>query len=269
MRKLTSLLGWLALATSSSAHELWIEPEFFQVDSGQPVVAELLNGQEFVGVSLPYATRSIVRLEAATHGELDEITGRLGDRPAIRISPEDGLLSIGYESKSQNLRYKDWAKFQAFADHKGFSNARAIHEERDLSFDEFSEGYTRFSKSLIGVGGAQGEPFVFGFEFEIASLDNPIISKDNVVPMRLLYQSSALADHQVEVFERSPDGKVEITYLQTDAEGIISIPTKSGHQYMLDAVYFREPSDELLERMDVDWETLWANLTFARPNGVD
>jgi hypothetical protein len=34
---------------------------------------------------------------------------------------------------------------------------------------------------------------------------------------------------------------------------------------MLDSVVFRPPSNALLERMEVDWETLWANLTFAVP----
>ena len=53
--------------------------------------------------------------------------------------------------------------------------------------------------------------------------------------------------------------------VQTDGEGIATIPVKSEHSYMLDAVVLREPTVQLAADTDAAWETLWANLTFMAP----
>ena len=51
----------------------------------------------------------------------------------------------------------------------------------------------------------------------------------------------------------------------TDSEGRVTVPVKSGHRYMLDAVVLREPSANLAEATGAVWESLWANLTFEVP----
>jgi hypothetical protein len=67
------------------------------------------------------------------------------------------------------------------------------------------------------------------------------------------------------VFEKAPDETVIITTVRTDAEGIATVPVKSGYTYMLDAVVLREPSDEVAAETGAVYQTLWANLTFAAP----
>jgi len=77
--------------------------------------------------------------------------------------------------------------------------------------------------------------------------------------------AKGLKDGQVELFEKAPDGTVEITLYRTDAEGIATLPVKAGHSYLVDHVVLRIPSDELIEASEVEWETLWADLTFGVP----
>lgn len=267
MLKLVSpFFAFVCFATNAFGHELWIEPEIFQVETGARVSAEIVNGQKFEGLSLPYATRSIIRLELSVEGQRTPIEGRLGDRPAIKLNDlSDGLNVIGYESKASFLRYSEWEKFQAFADHKDFPNALEKHLARGLSQDEVLEGYSRFSKALLGVGSANGLDHPFGFEAELVALNNPYLT-NGPLSVALLYQGAPLPDHQIEVFDRDPDGVVSTSFLRTGPQGTAEMHPASGHVYMLDAVIFREASDKILERMDVQWETLWANLTFAAPN---
>lgn len=256
------------LSLPVSAHELWIEPEQFEYDQGQSINAALINGIEFKGNSLVYATRSIVRLERQSGSQNIPIEGELGTRPAIQLTDiGEGLLVLGYESKASRLGYKDWDKFQAFADEKGFEDALAMHQSRDIPLENFDEGYTRFSKSLIAVGDGGGADRAFGFEAEIVALTNPYSDEfTGDFTATVLLNGAPLVDAPVDVFERAADGSISRRLQHTDASGILVLPVQAGHDYMLDAVIFRAPSDALLERMDVDWETLWANLTFGVPN---
>lgn len=255
------------LSNIASAHEFWIEPETYQTESGGAVNAALVNGQDFSGVSIAYLSRSIVRLEYRSGNALRRITGALGDRPAIQLSDmPDGLLVLGYESRPSKLVYEDWQLFKDFADKKGLEDALGVHTEMGLDPESFTEGYTRFSKSLVQVGSGSGDDQAFGFETEFIALINPYTAGDlQVMSAQLFYQDAPRPDALVEVYQRDGDGVVTKFVLQTDSDGIVEVPVKSGHDYMLDSVVFRPPSNALLERMEVDWETLWANLTFAVP----
>lgn len=227
----------------------------------------MINGVDFAGNSLVYATRSIVRLERQVGSENVSIDGKLGSRPAIQLTDiPEGLLVLGYQSVASRLNYSKWEKFQAFADEKGLENALDVHLSRGLSPEKFGEGYTRYSKSLIGVGDAKGTDRPFGFEAELVANTNPYTNQNNQFDVTLLYQGQPLPDAQIDVFSRSGDGVVDRQTIRTDMNGQARFMTKAGYDYMLDAVIFREPSDVLLQRMQVEWETLWANLTFAVPD---
>ncbi|MDG1736468.1 MAG: DUF4198 domain-containing protein [Paracoccaceae bacterium] len=256
-----------ACTTPVLAHELWIEPEAFEAQSGGAVNAALVNGQDFEGRSLAYATRSIERLEYLSGGTFHDIEGLLGSRPAIQLNDvRDGLLILGYVSKAARLNYKTWDKFAAFAEKKGLENALSTHTAMGIDPQEFDEGYTRFSKSLVGVGSALGSDQTFDFEAEFVALDNPYSNDLTEISLTLNYQTEPRSNALVEVFERDGMGSISKFNATTNDEGIVTIPVKPGHAYMLDTVVFRAPSAKLLDRMEVDWETLWANITFAIPN---
>jgi uncharacterized GH25 family protein len=262
---LTSLFLAAILPMSLLAHEFWIEPEAFQVESGAEVTAHLKNGQGFDGFTLPYATRSIVRLEQAAGGEVSAIEGRLGDRPAIRLpDAAEGLFVLGYESVASHLKYNDWAQFEAFTAHKSLGPATEMQAARGFSQDEITEGYTRFSKALVAVGTGKGADHEFGFETELLALANPYTNPQEFA-VRWLYLGAPRPHEQIEIFARDPQGNVTVTTTRTDAAGEARIALAPGVTYMLDAVILRPPSDKLLQRMDVQWESLWANLTFAVP----
>jgi hypothetical protein len=85
------------------------------------------------------------------------------------------------------------------------------------------------------------------------------------MPVRVLYRGAPRADEQVEIFEKAADNSVTVSTVRTDAGGVAVIPVKPGFTYMLDSVVLREPEAALAAELDVVWESLWANLTFAVP----
>jgi len=170
----TLALSLTLLATPINAHEFWIEPQKYQVDIEEPIVAELVNGEDFFGPKLAYLPQRFQHFALFYDGGTGKVPGRVGDTPAVQVDPiGDGLHVFAYQSKPSVVTYDNWEKFQKFVDHKDFGDVRSRHDERGLSVEIFGEVYTRYSKSLVGVGSGAGSDQRVGLETEIVALTNP------------------------------------------------------------------------------------------------
>lgn len=270
MRILAALFALtLALPAPSRllAHEFWIEPLAYSIAPGDRLQGTLLNGQEFEGSQLAYLPMRFTRFTLASGMRQGTVENRIGARPALDTEPlAEGLHVISYASVMATLDYAEWEKFLAFAAHKDFADIEARHDARGLSRTDFKEGYWRYAKSLIGVGNGLGRDFRTGLDVEFVALDNPYTDDlSDGLRVQLFYLEDTLPDSQVELFEKAPDGRVDVTLHRTNAEGIATLPVKAGHSYLIDHVVLREPSAQLAEDAGIVWETLWAALTLAIP----
>ena len=258
----------LVLALPAHAHEFWIAPLSYQVESGATVQAHFRNGENFEGGTFAYFPQRSRRFDMLVGDDVIPLAPRPGDKPAFTLpdgTPE-GLLVVVHETAPSSLTYRNWDKFLAFAAHKDFPNAAADHIDAGWPQDKFRESYTRHVKALIAHGDGAGADRALGLETEFIALTNPYDTsfKQNM-KISLLYQGTPRPDAQVEVFEKAPDGTVAITLHRTDAEGQADIPVKQGYEYLFDAVVLR-PADNPDVDPDVPlWETLWAALTFKVP----
>lgn len=253
-------------ASTIQAHELFLQPQSYQIDVGAPLVAEVKVGEEFDGGRSIYNPNKFRRFEYAFGDRIEDVPGRLGDLPSVNVLTEvDGLHVVVHTSTDQRLKYTEFAKFKAFAEHKDLTQAIAAHKARGLPVDAFYEAYSRYAKSLISVGDGAGQDRSYGLETEIVALVNPYTDELNgEMPVQVFYQGTIRVDAQIELFERM-GSDVDITFHRTDDDGIARLPVKPGAQYMVDAVVIREPDAALATQLDAVWETLWANLTFAVP----
>ncbi len=265
MRKLALLLG--LLAGPVSGHEFWLEPLAYQVSPNARLAANIVNGQDFEGVILPYLTQRFVHFKAFSGGKSIDVAGRAGDTPALDTQAiNEGLNVIAYQARYSIVSYETWEKFASFATHKDLGDLLPRHLERGLPTEDFKELYARYSKTLIGVGNSEGSDRRIGLETEIVALTNPYTDDlSSGVKVQLFYKADARANSQIEIFEKSPSDSVTSFYLRTDGNGIATIPVKSGHSYMADAVVLREPSQNNASATGAVYETLWANLTFQAP----
>lgn len=250
------------------AHEFWVEPQNFQVESGAPLIADLRNGQQFKGATLAYFKTQTSRFELITADGTAPVEARMGDIPALNtVAPQDGLLVILHETGTSTLKYTEWEKFTNFVKHKDFVGVLAAHKARSIPETPFTEAYRRFAKALVGVGASAGMDSETGMETEFVALGNPYTDpSEDGLAVRLLYQGEPRADAQIEVFDRAPDKTVAITYLRTDTAGEANIPLVAGHTYLLDAVVLRPMNEAEPFSPDLPvWESLWAALTFAVP----
>jgi len=266
MRLIPTLFACLS-ALPATAHELWIEPLDFQIQPDSKFEAHIVNGQEFAGMRLAYIPRRFENFVVVNSGGIQAIDGRIGDLPAVQVDAlPEGLNVFAYKSRVATVEYETYDKFQSFVDHKALGNTQEDHEARGLPLENFFEAYWRFSKSLVAVGDGAGADQRLGLETEIVALENPYT--DDIadgLEVQLFYLDQPVPSYQIEIFERDASGAVTIQTVQTNEDGIASIPVRPAHDYMLDSVILREPSPELAEKTQTVWETLWANMTFAVP----
>lgn len=251
----------------AAAHEFWIEPLAYQVAADGKLEAHIVNGEEFFGQKLPYLPQRFENFVMFAGEEAARVQGRPGDNPAMNVDPlGEGLHIAAYQANNATVNYENWEKFQRFVDHKDFGDILSAHEARGLPLENFGELYSRYAKTLIGVGHAEGADRRVGLETEIVALANPYTDDlSDGMTVQVFYRNDVRADTQIEIFEKAPDGSVMIGLFRTDEDGIGTFPVKPGHRYMVDAVVLREPNDEERAATGTVWETLWANLTFAVP----
>lgn len=253
---------WGSLA---SAHEFWISPDAYVVANGEQVQAQLRVGQEFSGGGYSFNPRNFNRFDLVQGDTVTPVKGRLGDTPALNMAaPQEGLLVVVHETTANTLTYTQMEKFGNFARHKDFEWALDAHVERGLSTERFKELYHRYAKSLIAVGNAAGADREVGLKTEIIALANPYTDDIDRLPVQVLLDGAPRADVQIELFERAPDGTVDITLHRTDANGRGEVPVKAGHEYLVDAVALLplEPDDDPNSPV---WWSVWASLTFKMP----
>lgn len=247
------------------AHEFWIEPQVFEVPSGDPVVASIHVGSKLKGASYSFNPRNFIRFDIVTDAGVQAVEGRIGDQPALNMVPQGtGLATIVHVTRDYSLTYRAWEKFTGFCTHKDFKWAIDRHLERGLGQERVHERYSRHAKSLVALGDGAGADRNFGLLTEIVALANPYTDDlDGGFPVQVFYKGQPRADVQVELFERDPAGAVAIRLYRTNAEGRAVLDVAPGHFYLVDSVVMRELA--VTEEKDPAWESLWASLTFQVP----
>lgn len=265
---------------AANAHEFWLQPEQYVVAPGDAAQATIRVGQDFKGNSYSFNPNDFERFELLTAGELTPVAGKLGDRPALNVDdPAEGLLIGVHQSDLERLTYKEFEKFAAFARMEGEDEVIEAHRARDLPASGFEEVYRRFAKTYLKIGdvslddGGQDKPV--GMALELVALANPYEAGRADVPFQLLRDGEPEADAQVAVWSRVfgatdeagnvPEG--ERVLLRTDSDGRVVIPTVAGREYLASAVLIEEPgAEELAERADAVWYSLWASATWLATN---
>jgi uncharacterized GH25 family protein len=261
-------LACALISTAVNAHEVWIEPQDWQLPEGSDIAAQVLNGEEFRGQMLSWQPRAIKRAEKWEGDSSSALSGRLGDIPAISASAQtDSLLTLLYETNHNTVTYEAYEKFTSFLNEKGFERVIAEHAGRNLPREGIKEAYSRHAKALVAVGAGQGADAPRGMVIELVALDNPYTS-DTAAPLRfqVFYEGAVLPQNRVTLFDKAPDGAVVTTFGQSDAEGIVAFEVTEGHTYLVDTVMIRPTSrDLLIQTRGAVWESLWASLTFQVP----
>jgi hypothetical protein len=112
----------------------------------------------------------------------------------------------------------------------------------------------------VGDGPTSGFDQAVGLLVEIVPETSPFAwQPGDRLSFRVLFAGLPLADQQVKLIHLDmPDLRL---VSRTDREGRVEFLPPRGGPWMVAAVYMRRASG----RDEIDWESLWANLTLALP----
>jgi uncharacterized GH25 family protein len=254
------LLAWLS-AIPMFGHDFWIEPSTFRPAVGQMITASLLVGQDFAGDPVP---RSVQLMDSFTVRE----TG--GERPIVGMENRDpagylrleksGIAVIGYRSKPYPLELAA-DKFEDFLKLEGLENIRALRLQRGESKKPDRERFFRYAKSIVLTGQAtasDGAAFdqVFGYRLELIPETNPMTATPLCV--RILFEGKPLAGALVTAIPR--DNPLLRISARSDRAGHVTLNLPGPGVWLVKSVQIvPAPAGA-----NVDWESLWASLTFQR-----
>ena len=263
-------VGLLAglMSLPSSAHEFWLEPSDFQPKVGDVVTVDLVIGTHFYGFSSPYTPDEIAAFGLIDAAGNTPITGRFGDMPAGQfVVAQVGLSLLYHQTTPSYVTYTKPEKFISFAVEKGFADVAARYQKQTAENFRLVEKYRRFAKSLIMVGPASGQDQLLGLEMELVALTNPYkqsVSKEFTVAV---YESGVpRPGAQVTVFIRHTPSDVEKKIIIADERGRVHLSLLPGRHYLFDSVKL-QPIKDSDPIKNAEWESLWAALTFAVPDG--
>ena len=264
-----SIISMSAMASPGLAHEFWIAPEQWQAPAHQALKVRLLIGTNFKGFQRIYLPARFSHFDLTGPRSQRDFIGRLGDRPAGQITPQDqGLHIIRHITTAETLDYDDFEKFKTFTQNKGLVDAISQHRKRQLPETGFVEHYMRFAKSLVAIGHANGEDQVLGMAVEITAMENPYLINQDRLVLRLDRDGKPWANTQVMVLTKpmgpAADDAVIIDKYRTDGVGRVTITIRRRHMHLVDAVSL-SPIDADSNKDGAVWLSRWASLTFARP----
>ena len=241
-----------------SAHDFWLEPSSYHPAVGETVSVALRVGQDFVGDPVPRSTKLIDSFVVRDARKEWPVNGFENQDPAglLRID-NNGVAIVSYRSKANPLELPA-PKFEEFLRREGLDRIAAARAKRGETNQPDREQFFRYAKTLLRTGDAKAPAIAHlaGFRYDIVPESNPWSAQP--LRVRLLFDGKPAAGMMVSAVHRDdPNAKASA---RTDAQGRATLALPKQGVWLVKSVYMIEaPKDS-----GVDWESLWASVTFER-----
>ncbi len=249
----------LLAASPVWAHDFWIEPSTFRPAVGQLFTTSLLVGPDFAGDPIPRSTQLMDTFTVREGASERPVVGMENRDPAgyVRIE-KPGIAVIGYRSKPYPLELAA-DKFEEFLKLEGLDNIKAIRQQRGESKKPDRERFFRFAKSIVLADATAGDsPFdqTFGYRLELIPETNPMTATP--LRVRIVFEGKPLAGALVTAIQRdNPSVRISA---RSDRGGHVTLNLTTPGVWLVKSVQMVPAPPGT----DVDWESLWASLTFQR-----
>lgn len=261
----------LLLTTSAFAHEYWLAPLSYQGTTGDTLVVRAYVGTGHRGDVKPLATRRIQRLEARTTRRVDlKGLGVNGAEDYARlVLPDAGGVSVAFQSDFANIELPA-DEFEAYLRLEGLEDTRRERERTQSTSRPGRERYARCCRTWIRGTDLSRVLEPVGLALEVVPTADPTVLKR--APFLVLLRGKPLAGALVRAWNRpldqgarpfavaSRDSLGPVYEGRTRADGTLTLPVDRDGEWMISCVHM-EPSES---RSEADWQSLWANFTFAR-----
>jgi len=265
MSRLFAAAVTLLTCSVAAAHDFWIEPSTFRPATGRNFSASLLVGQNFAGDPIARSRELIESFTVRDASGERPVNGFEGQDPAgiLRLDAP-GVAIIGYRSKPWPLELAA-DKFEQFLRDEELDDIRALRAKRGETQKPDRERFFRFAKAIVRTSDAKSltVPLAkpFGWRYELIPESDPMTGSLLNAPLkvRVLFEGKPLANALVVAMQRDDPAATRMK-ARTDRAGRVTFTLPKGGVWMVKSVRMvPAPAGA-----PVDWESLWASLTFER-----
>jgi len=259
MRRVAAVAAAALLCPTALAHDFWIAPPKFRVEKGEAVALPLRVGMEYVGDAVPRDDLRIEKFVVLGPDGATTVEGKDGVDPAGSVTPaKDGLYVVAYRSKRRSIELAA-AKFEAYLKDEGLDAAAKVRAERKETGKPGHEVYSRCAKTILkcGDGAKDGHDRVAGLRMEIVPETNPyVVAAGAEMTFRVVFEEKPL-EHGLVVARSKVETKHVVT-ARTDADGRVKLTLDRAGEWLVKCTHMIPAPAET----GMDWESLWASVTF-------
>lgn len=263
-KPLLSLVLFLYLASTSEAHDYWLQPDSYYPKLLDTVSVRLLVGDGFVSdQERPFQKKLTLRFQqvnSTTTIDLSALATQ-GEKPVAKLKlekPGSHFLVMDRLPAYITLEAK---KFNHYLEEEGLHTILAERKKTNEADKPGREKYTRHLKCFLQVGEVLDDVWQKSFQqpLEILPLANPATLKvGDMLQVKIIFQRKKLPAAPLFAYSQN-EGKIHKQSLHTNPEGIAAVRlTHSGH-WLVRLVHMRRCHTD----PKADWESYWAALSFG------
>ena len=291
---MTSFAARLALTFSlfcllpAQAHEFWINPVPNPLQVGDTARLTLQVGEFFHGDTLPFAGPQTVALRHYSAAGVRDLAPFLAMRAALPVLALP-LATVGTHmvifDSQPNFISLPADTFHAYLHDEGLDFIKATRIAAGTAAKPGRERYRRFVKTLVRVDATAqpdnaAEPAVkdttyavwAGQRLELVPLSDPLtMAPGDALGVQVLFEGAPLAGALVKAWNKGGagaggqrEGQTVIVRATTSADGQVTVNLPYAGQWMVSVVHMVPAAGA----KDIDWDSLWGNLSFSVPQPV-
>lgn len=266
---MSALLTGMAIASSVSAHDFWIQPLHYwsQPDATIPITLQVGHGAERQRSQI--RSSRISRLVALTpDGTLHDVRSELH----LRGASDDGQLRfevpgtyvIVLETDNGGRSALPAQRFNDYARDEGLTPALEYRARAGKMTADTAESYRRVSKAIVQNGSVDDRSQAhvttpLGLTLEIVPERSPYAGSADL-PVRVFFEGQPLAGALIKLTRLEHDD-APVAERRTDSSGRASFPLTQSGTWLLNVVWTQRASAPA----DVDFDTTFSSLTFGFP----
>jgi uncharacterized GH25 family protein len=269
-----ALVALVVTAGSSApvarAHEFWLQPDALRLPPGAETPVRFFVGERFRGEERPWDPDRAVELRHLSPSAEEPLRGEAGAAPATWVTLEEpGAHVLAY--RSQPARHTlDADRFNRYLLDDGLYRPLAARLAEGAWEAPGRERYARYAKVLLVCSGetASGGDVSraktpVGHRLEIVPETDPLALAHgtSAISVRVLFEGEPLGG--AVVFAAPAARPEELLRALTGADGRCEFALDATGTWMVSLVHMIASEDA-----DVDWDSSWATLVFARGEAV-
>lgn len=267
LQRLPLLALLLFFGAAAHAHEFWVLPQQFTLPAAPAAIPlQLAVGENFAGEPVAFSRALVARLRrhsAAGATDLGETVAPGEPRPSLPLQlgrPGTHLVELTTHPSEITLSAD---KFHAYLHEEGLDHVIRSREAAGEANAPGRERYRRTIKTLVQVGPGLDDSFArrTGQKLELVPASHPARhAAGRDLGFQLLFDGRPLANALVKFWHRRGSQTLVVRTV-TDAQGKVVVTPPWPGTWMASAVHMVRATDSPAH----DWDSYWANFTFALP----